>query len=152
MLFAISQLYLKERVQPRLLQTPAVCAPVSRISMAQLPYLVNKKSLYFKFPVSFNGLPLLKFRKEILLLFLWTFLWFTIRLYVQNCNSVLFLNKLILLEKFLAICLLKVNMPIKNQLIYMCAGLFQNFMVLLLYLSIFVLVLHCLDYSSLEMK
>lgn len=34
----------------------------------------------------------------------------------------------------------------------MCAGLFQNFMVLLLYLSIFVLVLHCLDYSSLEMK
>ena len=42
-------------------------------------------------------------------LFLGTCVWFTIRPHVQNCNSLSFLNKLILLEKYLASYLFKVN-------------------------------------------
>lgn len=38
-------------------------------------------------------------------LFLWICMWFTIRSQVPNGNSLLFLNKAILLEKFLPVCL-----------------------------------------------
>lgn len=38
-------------------------------------------------------------------LFLGTFMWFAVRLHVPNCNSSLFPNKLIMLEKYLVVCL-----------------------------------------------
>lgn len=42
-------------------------------------------------------------------LVLWTCTWFAIKPHVSNCNLFLFLNKLILLEKYVAISLFMVN-------------------------------------------
>ena len=78
---------------------------------------VNEKPLHFELPVFSNGLCLQQplwtpsfLHKRIFFFFvLWICTWFTIRPLIQNCNSLLFLNKPILLEKYLALYLFKTN-------------------------------------------
>lgn len=84
--------------------------PVTAQPMRDYYNSANEKSLHFKL---FSFLqctlhlqqPLPSPRTVVPNLFLWTCAWCVIRPYVSNCSSSLFLNELILLEKYLALCL-----------------------------------------------
>ena len=55
--------------------------------------------------------PLLQYKRAAFPLFLGTWVWFSIRPCVQNCNSLLFPNKPNPLEKYMTVSLLKVSTP-----------------------------------------
>lgn len=78
------------------------------------PNSTNKKPLYSELSVYSTGLVIYHSPSQVQKrasspLFLWTSVLFTITLNALNCNSLLFLSQPILLEKYLAGYLLKVN-------------------------------------------
>lgn len=96
----------------------------------------KEKSLYFKHSIFFNVLifiiaPSKSTKKCSFPLLVWTYAWFAIRLHVPNYNFLMFPNKHILLEKYLAICL--------RSILYICVYIKQELNNIFLF-SWFVLI------------